>query len=249
MESTGSAELTETSKDFRQPSSKMSKEIVTKKRKATRAQITQLINAAEQQIAERAERTTLFSTQAQIKGLEARLKEANNQMEQYLTDEVADSEFERILQYDKKILAILSKLEISIVESIPSNINSPAIAPLPQCSARPDELEMVKLPNLELIKFDGNMLEWNRFWTQYKSSVHDRPNMSKAQKFNYLMLSLAGKAAAEIEGLKFCAEKNYDHAFQLLLEAYGRHEKSVDLHMNELLNLQKVKSIKDIEDL
>lgn len=91
--------------------------------------------------------------------MEVRLKEANNQMEQYLTDEVADSELERILEYDMKILAVLSKLEISIVESIPSNINSPLIAPLPQCSARTDKLELVKLPKLELIKFDGNMLE------------------------------------------------------------------------------------------
>lgn len=73
--------------------------------------------------------------------------------------------------------------------------------------------------------------------------------MSKAQKFNYLMASLDGKAAAEIERLQFCAEKNYDHAVQLLLGAYGRHDKSVDLHMNELLHIQKVKSIKDIEDL
>lgn len=88
----------------------MSKEVLTKKRKALRCQITQLINAAEQQVNEAASREQLLATQAQIKGISESLKSANEQMEKYLTEETADAEFERVIEYDMKITAILSTI-------------------------------------------------------------------------------------------------------------------------------------------
>lgn len=64
-------------------------------------------------------------------------------------------------------------------------------------------------------------MEWNRFWSQYESAVHLRPNMSKGQKFNYLLASLTGKAAAAIEGLQYSAEENYDNAIKILQKTFG----------------------------
>lgn len=163
----------------------MNKEVIAKKRKALRCQITQLINAAEQQLNEAASREQLLATQAQIKGIRESLKSANEQMEKYLTEETADAEFERVIEYDMKITAILSTIEFRIREPVQMELNSSArqaVAP----STTQDATELVKLPKLEMIKFGGRALEWHRFWAQYESAVHLRPNMTKGQKFNYL---------------------------------------------------------------
>ncbi|KAH9359884.1 hypothetical protein HPB48_021662 [Haemaphysalis longicornis] len=94
-------------------------------------------------------------------------------------------------------------------------------------------MELVKPPMLELVKFDGNALEWNKFWTRHKSSSHDRPNTNKSWMSNNTVAPLTGKAAATIlAGLQFSWEEKYDPIVQLLKETYGEMEKSVDLHIS-----------------
>lgn len=68
-------------------------------------------------------------------------------------------------------------------------------------TAAQDTTQLVKLPKLKMIKFGGKAFKWNHFLAQYEPAVHLRPNMSKRQKFNYLLASLTGKAAAATEGL------------------------------------------------
>ena len=45
----------------------------------------------------------------------------------------------------------------------------------------------VKLPKLELTKFDGNILNWQVFWDQFNSSIHLNNNISDIYKFSYLL--------------------------------------------------------------
>lgn len=227
----------------------MSKETVIKKREALRTQITQLTNLAEERIANGADKRTLNVLQAKIKGIAANLKTTNEQIEQFITDDSADSEFERNIEYDMNIFAILSQLETSIAEL--TQASGPAVPTAANNAERThprDATELVKLPKLDLMKFDGNALTWRRFWSQYESAVHLRPNMSKGHKFNYLMSSVTGKAAAAIEGLQY-SENNYDQAVAILKETFGNQEQSVDLHMNELLKLEKIKSRKETDAL
>lgn len=234
---------------------KMSKEVVTKKRKALRTQVTQLICAAELQIQQRADREHLIATQAQIKAIASSLAKANEQMEGLLTDDVDETEFQRVIEYDLNIAAISSKLETYLQEQTQGMMTNPTQAQMVHSasptmhSAMQDATELLKLPKLELIKFIGNALEWTRFWTQYESAVHMRPNMSNGQKFNYLMSSLTGKAAAAIEGLQFSAENNYEQAIKILKETFGGPELLVDLHMKALLALVKVTSVYQTEAL
>lgn len=232
----------------------MSKEVVTKKRRALRTQVTQLINAAEAQMQQRADKEHLIATQAQIKAISSSLAKCNEQMEVYLTDEVEESEFNRVIEYDLKLAAISSKIENYLKEATEGMLSAQAQAQRIGSASHAtqgaqDSTELVKLPKLEMIKFSGNSLEWTRFWTQYESAVHLRPNMSNGQKFNYLMSTLTGKAAAAIEGLQFSAESNYEQAIKILKETFGRPEQLVDLHMKELLRLDKVPSVYHTEAL
>ena len=44
----------------------------------------------------------------------------------------------------------------------------------------------VKLPRIELSKFNANIIEWKGFWDQFKSTVHENNNISAIKKFIYL---------------------------------------------------------------
>ena len=48
----------------------------------------------------------------------------------------------------------------------------------------------VKLSKLEVPTFDGNLLNWKQFWGQFCASVHDRTNLSDAEKLVYLQNAL-----------------------------------------------------------
>jgi hypothetical protein len=60
----------------------------------------------------------------------------------------------------------------------------------------------MKLPKLSLKKFKGDINGWTPFWDSYTSAIHDSPDLSDIDKFNYLNSLLESKAAEAIAGLK-----------------------------------------------
>ena len=79
-------------------------------------------------------------------------------------------------------------------------------------------------------------LGWD-FGTQKKSAVHDNVNLSKIDKFNYLRSLLEGAASQAIQGLALSSD-NYDSAVELLEQRFGKTQKIISAHMEEILKLQ-----------
>jgi hypothetical protein len=52
-------------------------------------------------------------------------------------------------------------------------------------NSTPPSNSMVKSPKLELKHFNGNIMVCTPFWDLY-SSIHENPNLSDIDKFNYL---------------------------------------------------------------
>ena len=94
-----------------------------------------------------------------------------------------------------------------------------------------------KLPKLVLPKFRGEVTTWMGFWYSYKSAVHDNVNLSKIDKFNYLRSLLEGAASQAIQGLALSSD-NYDSAVELLEQRFGKTQKIISAHMEEILKLQ-----------
>ena len=46
--------------------------------------------------------------------------------------------------------------------------------------------QRVKLPKLTLKKFSGDLTTWTTFWDSFESAVHNNPDLSCIDKFNYL---------------------------------------------------------------
>lgn len=85
-----------------------------------------------------------------------------------------------------------------------------------------------KLPELTLVKFQGDILNWYPFWDQFNSNIGQR-RLSEVDKLLYLKASLQGEARNMIEGLKTTNE-NYQIAVDTLQARYGRKEQVVDAH-------------------
>ena len=69
-------------------------------------------------------------------------------------------------------------------------------------------MSIVKLPKLEMPKFNGNIINWRGFWDQYKAGIRDNENINEVKNFTYLKSFLTDFALATISGLNLSAENN-----------------------------------------
>ena len=52
----------------------------------------------------------------------------------------------------------------------------------------------LKLPRIELSKFNGDVLKFQNFWDQFEAAVHNNDDLPNVQKFTYLRSVLTGNA-------------------------------------------------------
>ena len=94
----------------------------------------------------------------------------------------------------------------------------------------------VKLPKIDLTKFDGDFTKWTTFWDVFESSVHMNLTLSKVDKFIYLRSLLESTAADAISGLSL-SSANYDEAVTILRKRFGNKKLIIAKHMDALCNL------------
>ncbi|XP_065053577.1 uncharacterized protein LOC135682559 isoform X2 [Rhopilema esculentum] len=97
----------------------------------------------------------------------------------------------------------------------------------------------VKLPKLELRKFNGKLQEWNEFWDSFNSAVHTDPGLAKVDKFKYLRSFLEEPVRRVISGLAL-TDDNYDSAVEILSNRYAKPMQIKRAHINDIMNLPPV---------
>ena len=97
----------------------------------------------------------------------------------------------------------------------------------------------VKLPRLILPSFGGNVLGWQSFWDQFEAVV-DSTELPDVIKFTYLRSALEGEAKEAVQGLSLTVA-HYADACKILKDRYGRKERIIFAHVQELLALSNVK--------
>ena len=93
----------------------------------------------------------------------------------------------------------------------------------------------VRLPRLELKKFDGSILKWQKFWGTFESTIHKNNDLQNLDKFNYLRSQLRGQASEMLMGIELTND-NYNTAIALLKESYGKKQVMTDLHYVQINN-------------
>ncbi|KAJ3661368.1 hypothetical protein Zmor_005766 [Zophobas morio] len=78
----------------------------------------------------------------------------------------------------------------------------------------------VKLPKIQIPTFDGQIKNWPTFYDLFRSLIHNNPNLSAIEKFQYLSTSLSREASTVIKNLPISAA-NYAIAFDALVARYN----------------------------
>ena len=97
-----------------------------------------------------------------------------------------------------------------------------------------------KLPKLVISKFDGNYMDWQRFWGQFTESI-EKSGLASIAKFSYLRELLGDKVKREVESLPFTPE-GYNRAKAILEEKYGKESEIVKAYVNKILSLPYISS-------
>ncbi|XP_022809618.1 uncharacterized protein LOC111346609 [Stylophora pistillata] len=160
-------------------------------------------------------------------------------------DEVAE-EAQKWIDYQR---AIDNALDIA-QEYISKQAISKADEQTTSSSAEHKQLHL-KLPKLELPKFDGDVLKFQNFWDQFEVAIHDNDNVPSVQKFTYLRSVLEGIAYHTIEGFEVTSA-NYQHAVDALKHRFGRKRIIISSLVKSIIQLPRsnegVEFLRDLHD-
>ena len=121
-------------------------------------------------------------------------------------------------------------------ETVSAQVVLPHVSPSVQGHASSPR---VKLPKLELKRFDWDVTKWCTFLDAYEASVH---------KFNYLNFLLEKTASEATTGLSI-STANYEEAIAILKARFGNKQMIIIKHMEGLLNMAPVTSNQDLRGL
>ena len=154
-----------------------------------------------------------------------------------------ESSYELLIQLDKRIETLTIP---------PPSLLSSSTIPPPQSPSATSETAATKrdvnLTKIQLVKFDGNPMNWQSFWDQFEATIHNRAGLSDVDKFNYLRNLLEKVPLEAISGLTLTTE-NYRHAIKLLIERYANPQILIHTHMESFVKLPKFKNNNNVKEL
>ena len=115
-----------------------------------------------------------------------------------------ENELEEIL-IQKKNLQILIRCIAFCLSKPKTHVDRNS---LPSSNSFPppvNESVKVKLPKLEISKFKGDVINWQGFWDQFCSAIHENSSTSDIDKFSYLKTFLWDSTNADSSGLSLSA--------------------------------------------
>jgi len=98
----------------------------------------------------------------------------------------------------------------------------------------------VRLPKVELPKFNGDIKGWPFFRDLFKVQVNDVSTLSGVEKLNYLRSCVSGTALSIIQGVPV-SNDGYMTAWQLMTERYENKRESFVANMRKFMSQSVVK--------
>ena len=138
-------------------------------------------------------------------------------------EEFAAKQYEDLLRYDKALFEQKIELEKAIKHTT---------------TTKAAKSERVRLPKLEITKFDGAFENWLPFWNKFEAEI-DSSDMVAETKFAYLKELLEPKVRQGIDGLQFTTE-GYERAKNILKTEYGKVSEIVNTYIENIMALPVV---------
>lgn len=163
----------------------------------------------------------------------------------------SQEEYERIIEDEKELLAAIDNAADFREKAFESRVRAVKLIKRSEKGSPVDSKSTygessAKLPKLVLPSFSGECTQWQGFWDQFQAVV-GYSDLADVTKFTYLLSLLRGEAKAAVTGLTL-SSKHYLMACEILQKRFGRPEKIIFSHVQELLNLPIPKSV-DVSSL
>ncbi|XP_051159293.1 uncharacterized protein LOC127280380 [Leptopilina boulardi] len=123
-----------------------------------------------------------------------------------------------------------------------ANINTRLIRDSGESSQSRDSIEphrRIKLPRIDLPKFNGNYLEWQNFKDMFESMIASEHDLADVQKMQYLKSCLEGEAAQLLKHLG-TNSSNYASAWELLETRYANQRVIIDSYLNSFISIPPI---------
>ena len=134
---------------------------------------------------------------------------------------------------------LVSMQKILINANKPSAVQQPTTSTKEQSAYQPQQISL-KLPDISLPEFNGNIEDWDTFKQGFRSLVHNDARLGSIQKFHYLKGALKNSKATDlISSLELSAD-NYLVAWKLLEERFENKTSLVFRHIQCLFDMNKV---------
>lgn len=205
---------------------------LTQRRGGYKAQLTRIFEKVNGEINGDKNRTNLESYRHELSRQQEMIGALDSQiLEEQSDDEDVAREIENSSELRMKIDATMRRITVTLNELDRAGGTRPPV----------NAESSVKLPFIKLLEFSGNSLDWQKFWDIFRSSVHNRNDISGATKFHYLVTQLKGEAEQLMAGFDH-TDAEYDEAVALLQSTYGKTQRIIQARLHALFDLQSPKT-------
>ena len=181
----------------------------------------------------KADTVTLIELNYAIEQFDKRLNaldEAQFSVEQEVDVELLEADMDEAADFRDRV----HEARIQAATTLATIANRTTEAPSEASSTGKSTTE-ARLPKLELPVFCGDVTLWTSFWEQYQAVVHTS-ELPSITKFTYLLALLKGEVKPCVQGL-FLTASNYETACAILQKRFGRPERRIFSHIQELLKI------------
>ncbi|XP_055701775.1 uncharacterized protein LOC129801041 [Phlebotomus papatasi] len=131
-----------------------------------------------------------------------------------------------IMDQQKDVMSELLGTHKSGIEAVANSINTRT------------SKSNLKLPQIDLPVFTGNISDWQEFHDLFSSTIHTKAELTTSEKFQYLKSSLSGEPARLLKTLKV-TDANYNEAWDTLVKRYNKPRNIVFDHIKTFIAQSK----------
>jgi len=149
--------------------------------------------------------------------------------------------------FSENLFSITYELYLEAVEKITSFLNHnsestnelPTIQSSSQDSNIPVFFHHVRLPRIDIPKFNGSPSDWLSFKDLFSSLILANPTLSSVEKLQYLKTSLIGSASHLLKNTSLTAD-NFQKAWEALISFYENRRLLVNSALHSLMSLKRM---------
>lgn len=212
----------------------------TKERKLTRSKITKLCNKIDNELnKEDPDTQQLMAFREDLQRLSEVILTQDSAVLDAMFDEGSDDEAlekdsDEAETYQSRISAAKVKLNECVKASdVASSASNPSVLNPNSTNGK----RTYKLPKIEVKKFNGEILEWLSFWSQF-DKIHEDKELHDSDKFQYLSQAMEeGTRAKELVNSYPQTAENYPKVVKALADRFGKKKILKQVYVRELIKM------------